>query len=110
MIHRIHFTIRFAIYIIIFMMLYFIAAVTGFKYSNCWIYAIERYLSEGGYIVFRKTFFNQSSIIWEHALWSRDLKTFYSFVPKDTKVKRLFPPIIFIGREIITDRLENVIC
>jgi len=109
MFHRIYFTIRFIVYILIFLILYTIAAITNFKYSNCWIYAIEQYLKNGGYIVFRRTNFNNSIILWEHALWTKDLREFHSFVPKNAKTLKNVPPLLFNGKLLITDEFENVI-
>lgn len=108
--NKYYFVFRFLTIITLFLVIYPISLFTIFTYSNCWIYAINQYIQFNGYIVFRKTKWNRSKWFWwEHALWSPDLKTFYTYVPRKRKKLRLIPPIIFIGDIIVMDSKEKPI-
>lgn len=48
------------------------------KYGNCWLYAIPRFIREGGHLDVR---WSVRSQFIPHVSWSRDNKTFYEFVP-----------------------------
>lgn len=92
------YVIRFLILSILFLILTPISWALGKEYSNCWLYVIDRYIREGGYIAFRRTDYHKSTIlIWEHAFWTPDLKIFYSYLPRETKHKRILPPLLFKG-------------
>jgi hypothetical protein len=107
-IKKYYFVLRFLLVTLLFIIAYPISLCTLFTYSNCWIYAVNQYIKFNGYIVFRKTKWNSTSwIIWDHALWSPDLKNFYTFIPKNNKKIKLVPPLLFIGRIIVTDYNEN---
>ena len=78
------------------------SAFTKFKYTNCWIFVIKKYLTKGGYIVFRRSMWSKyKGIVWEHAFWTPDLKTYYNVVPLDKKKKRILPPFLFESKLII---------
>jgi len=92
------YTFRFALLSIFFLILTPISWILGKNYSNCWLYVIDRYIREGGYIVFRRTnYYKNSLLIWEHASWTPDLKIFYSYLPTQSKHIRIFPPLLFRG-------------
>lgn len=61
-------------------------------YSNCWLWAVKKYLSDQGYIAFRKSNYGW----WCHAFWSPDGETWYHFAPEEPE-KRRFPPIFYTG-------------
>ena len=114
-----YFISRFTIGIILYLILVPISALTGFNYTNCWLYAIKKYLQYGGYIVFRETHWNRGFLTWEHALWSPNLKEFYSLVPRNSKKPRWFPPPLFQGKvikvindipEIVIEEYTDVLC
>jgi hypothetical protein len=48
-------------------------------YGNCLTWALWRLATRGGYVAFRRT--KMRGGWWPHALWSPDLKRWYSFVP-----------------------------
>lgn len=48
------------------------------KRSNCLVWAGWRFWTRGGYIVARRSRF---SAVIPHFLWSRDLRTFWSYSP-----------------------------
>ena len=87
---------------IIMPILFIIASITKFKYTNCWIFVCYKYITEGGYIVFRRTKWNKWKWLnWEHAAWTPDLKKYYSYKPLCVKSKRVFPPLLFHGKVVI---------
>lgn len=99
---------RFLIIIVLFLILYPLSLMTMFTYSNCWIYAINQYIQFNGYIVFRKTKWNiKDWVFWEHALWSADLKTFYTYIPRKRKRFRIIPPLLFLGDIVVMDNKEK---
>ena len=51
--------------------------------SNCLFYAIYKYFTCGGHIVFRKSLHGK----WSHMMWSQDLVTFYHYVPVNQPLK-----------------------
>lgn len=61
----------------------------GPKRSNCLAWAWWRFWSRGGYLVTRRSHYSR---VVPHFLWSRDLKTFWSYSP--IKPKR--PPWDFL--------------
>ncbi len=61
--------------------------------GNCCLYALRLWLTEGGYLVVRKSKVGR----WPHFIWSRDLKTFWQFRPPKPKRGLLFPPPIYRG-------------
>jgi hypothetical protein len=96
------YVLRFLILSVLFLILTPIKWLLGKEYSNCWLYVIDRYIREGGYIVFRRTEYHKNAIlIWEHAFWTPDLKVFYSYLPKKSKLKRIIPPLLFKGEVYI---------
>ena len=60
--------------------------------SNCYLFALRRWWTRGGYVVVRKSRYGW----WPHALWSADLIDFYDYVPNAPR-KRAFPPLLFRG-------------
>lgn len=63
--------------------------------SNCIVYAVKRFVKEGGYLIIHKSRFGW----WPHMMWSEDLRTFWEFEPEQAKKKHRFPPLIFRGKE-----------
>jgi hypothetical protein len=64
-------------------------AVVG---SNCLIFALQRWVSRGGYLVVRKSRWGP----FPHFLWSPDLKRVEQYVPAEPNI-RVIPPLIFKG-------------
>jgi hypothetical protein len=64
-------------------------AVVG---SNCLIFALQRWVSRGGYLVVRKSRWGP----FPHFLWSPDLKRVEQYVPAEPKIRGI-PPLIFKG-------------
>ena len=96
---KLAFVLRFFMPTLLYIVLTPISGIMGIHYSNCWLYVINKYICKGGYIVFRRTKFHKNNIfIWEHALWTNDLKTFYSFIPREEYKKRFLPPLLFKGK------------
>ncbi len=61
--------------------------------GNCCLYALRRWLREGGYLIFRRSY----SGWWPHASWSADLRTFWQFRPPHPKAGMLLPPPLYRG-------------
>ncbi|MHA2068982.1 MAG: hypothetical protein ACXABY_31860 [Candidatus Thorarchaeota archaeon] len=78
--------------------------LTGFfrNYSNCLIYAKQKYDKEGGWIVMRKSHYGW----WPHFLHlSKDMKlTQYTL---HGKRKRIIPPLVFKGFVKLGDNGED---
>lgn len=66
--------------------------------SNCLIYAIRKWIAEGGYILMRMSYYGW----WPHFLHMSIDKIITHYSPM-AKVPRLFPPIIFRGRVFMED-------
>lgn len=60
--------------------------------SNCLVYAVGRWIREGGYLIARRSQFYPGP----HFGWSADLLRVFHFVPNRPR-KRLLPPIWFRG-------------
>lgn len=50
---------------------------------NCVFYALDKYMSEGGYIVIGKS----KHLNWSHVMYSKDLVTFTHFTPTKTPLR-----------------------
>jgi hypothetical protein len=70
-------------------------------YGNCLTWALWRLATRGGYVAFRRT--KMRGGWWPHALWSPDLKRWYSFVPlRDEPIFPWLPvPKIFFEGYIV---------
>ena len=60
--------------------------------SNCWLFALHRWVTRGGYVVVRRSHWGW----WPHALWSADLVTFEDYAPVAGR-HRYLPPLLFRG-------------
>lgn len=52
------------------------------RYGNCWIFAIPKFIIEGGYLIVR---WSPRNALIPHIAWSRDLETVEDFVPEKPK-------------------------
>lgn len=97
-----HFLLRMLALIILAFIVFVASALSGFIYTNCWIYSINNYIVKGGYIIFTVTNWSKFKWFpWEHATWSPDLKVIYNIVPTKKKHSRILPPLLFKGREVL---------
>jgi hypothetical protein len=65
-------------------------------WSNCYIYAIRRWMTHGGSIVMKQSDYGW----WPHMAWSGDLRTVEHFVPIAPVAKdrqRIIPRVLFLG-------------
>lgn len=63
--------------------------------SNCLLYAVRCWLTDGGYVVFRRSDYGW----WPHVFWSADGGALSEYVPLDPTWfrRRPFPPLLFRG-------------
>jgi hypothetical protein len=59
--------------------------------TNCFVYAIVKFINEGGYLVVRRSHLTK---FW-HFLWMKNGEIKH-YVPKDPR-KRVMPPVLFEG-------------
>lgn len=62
--------------------------------TNCFLYAYQKYQTQGGYILVTPSKWGW----WPHFLWSADLPPTYEAFDPPVKRKRWYPPIVFRGR------------
>lgn len=77
------------------------------KYGNCWIYAIPRFISKGGYLNVR---WSSRSKFVPHISWSSDNKTFYDYVPIKKEwgvIEGIINSFLFKGEVRQRTKLEN---
>lgn len=67
------------------------------NYGNCWLYAIPRFLAEGGYLVVR---WSPRNRLVPHVAYSPDLDMAYEFVPLTPRrgIHGMLASICFRGR------------
>ena len=62
--------------------------------SNCWMWAIWRFMTKGGVLIFSKSEWGW----WPHFMWSPDLSKCVQFEPDHKRRHgRLWPPFIYRG-------------
>jgi hypothetical protein len=72
--------------------------------SNCILYAVACWFKSGGYIVLRKSNYGW----WPHMLWTKDFTTFAEFTPRVHVENAAFPPLLFRGSVMITNRDQQI--
>lgn len=61
--------------------------------NNCLLYALGKFMREGGYLIIRKSRFGW----WPHLLHSSDLETITDFRPPAPSADRWLPPLLYRG-------------
>jgi hypothetical protein len=67
--------------------------------SNCFIYAIRRWWSDGGHVGMRWSRHRSRlwpHFSWPHFVWTEDFETFWEYVPP-VHYPVVFPPPLFRG-------------
>jgi hypothetical protein len=72
--------------------------------TNCLFFALKKWFSCGGYLVIRKSKVGW----WPHFLWSKDLKTFYHYLPVSYKENKPIPPCVFKGEAAESEARDNL--